>query len=47
MTITPAKPDYPSGYLAQLAEPFTRHGTVQPSPEATAVLGAAEQAKKA
>ncbi len=42
-----AKPDYPSGYLAQLAEPFTRHGTVQPSPEATAVLGAAEQAKKA
>ncbi|MCP2319266.1 hypothetical protein APR12_004633 [Nocardia amikacinitolerans] len=21
-----AKPDYPVGYLAQLAEPFTRHG---------------------
>ncbi|MEV0768536.1 sterol desaturase family protein [Nocardia salmonicida] len=27
-----AKPDYPSGYFAQLAEPFTRHGACQPEP---------------
>lgn len=27
-----AKPDYPVGYLAQLAEPFTRHGACQFTP---------------
>ncbi|MFC4375088.1 sterol desaturase family protein [Nocardia halotolerans] len=28
-----AEPDYPSGYLAQLAEPFTRHGACDFAPE--------------
>ncbi|MGW5569719.1 sterol desaturase family protein [Nocardia thailandica] len=42
-----AKPDYPVGYLAQLAEPFTRHGACEPTPEASVVLRATEQAKNA
>ncbi|NEW36412.1 hypothetical protein GV791_28195, partial [Nocardia cyriacigeorgica] len=38
-----AKPDYPTSYLAQFAEPFTRHGACQPTTEeTTAVLSAAE-----
>ncbi|MGY1948572.1 sterol desaturase family protein [Nocardia asiatica] len=42
-----AKPDYPTGYLAQLAEPFTRHGACQPTPQAPTVPGPAEPAKTA
>ncbi len=30
-----AKPDYPSGYLAQLAEPFTRDGACETAPATT------------
>ncbi|WP_280459866.1 sterol desaturase family protein [Nocardia carnea] len=42
-----AKPDYPTGYLAQLAEPFTRHGACQPAPDTTPTPDTAEQANTA
>lgn len=38
-----AKPDYPTGYLAQLAEPFTRHGACHFAPDTTPTSETAEQ----
>ncbi|MBW0274445.1 fatty acid hydroxylase [Nocardia sp. MH4] len=42
-----AKPDYPTTYLAQLGEPFTRHGACQFTGETTGTPDAVEQVRTA
>ncbi|BDT85530.1 sterol desaturase family protein [Nocardia cyriacigeorgica] len=42
-----AKPDYPTSYLAQFAEPFTRHGACHFAPDTISTPATAAQAKTA